>query len=107
MNKVLSGLNFPLAYLDNIIIFSETAEQHFKHIQVVLNRLSQAKLKLKKSKCVFFKKEFHYLGHLLTTDYIKPQLKKIKAIYEMKPPKNQKGVKRILRHGWVLKKIHQ
>ena len=47
MNKVLNGLNFTLAYLDDIIISSETAEQHLKHIQIVLNRLRQAKLKLK------------------------------------------------------------
>ena len=50
MHKVLIDPNFTLAYLDNIIIFSETAEQHFKHIQIVLNRNSQAKLKLKKNK---------------------------------------------------------
>ena len=41
MNKILSGHNFTLAYLDDDIIFSETAEQHLKHIQIVLNRLSQ------------------------------------------------------------------
>ena len=49
MNKVLNGLNFTLAYLDDVIIFSETAEQHLKHIQIVLTRLKQANLKLKKS----------------------------------------------------------
>ena len=94
--KVLQGLNFTLAYLDDIIIFSETPEQHLKHIQIVLTRLKQAKLSLKKSKCSFFKKELHYLGHLLTTDGIKPQTAKIKAISEMKPPKNQKGVREFL-----------
>ena len=76
MNKVLQGLNFTLAYLDDIIIFSETPEQHLKHIQIVLTRLKQAKLSLKKSKCSFFKKELHYLGHLLATDGIKPQTEK-------------------------------
>ena len=96
VNKVPNGLNFPLAYLDDIIIFSETAEQHLKQIQIVLNRLRQTKLKLKKSKCAFFKKELHYLGHLLATDGVKPQLEKIKAISEMKPPKNQKGVREFL-----------
>ena len=44
MNKVLQGLNFTLAYLDDIIIFSETPEQNLKHIQIVLTRLKQAKL---------------------------------------------------------------
>ena len=96
MNNVLNGLNFTLAYLDDIIIFTEGAEQHLKHILIVLNRLSQAKLKLKKSKCAFFKKELHYLSHLLTTDGVKPQLEKIKAISEMKPPKNQRGVREFL-----------
>ena len=64
MNKVVNGLNFALAYLDDIIIFSNTAEQHLKQIQIVLNRLGQAKLKLKKSKCAFLKKELYYLGPL-------------------------------------------
>ena len=56
MNKVLKGLNFMLTYLDDVIIFSETATQHLKHIQIVLTRLKEAKLKCKKSKCLFFKK---------------------------------------------------
>ena len=88
INKVLNGLNFTLAYLDDVIIFSDTTDQHLKHIQIVLTKLKQANLKLKKNKCAFFKKELHYLGHLLTTDGIKPQAEKIKAISEMKPPTN-------------------
>ena len=75
--------------MDDVIIFSETAEQHLKHIQIVLTRLKEANLKLKKSKCAFFKKELHFLGHLLTIDAIKPQTE----ISEMKPPTNHKGVR--------------
>ena len=93
MNKVLNGLHFTLAYLDDMIIFSETEKQHLRHIQIILTRLKQANLKLKKSKCAFFKKELHYLGHILTTDGIKPQTGKIKAICDMKPPTSQKGDK--------------
>ena len=92
MKKALNGLHFTLAYLDDVTIFSETAEQHLKHIQIVLTRLNQAELRLKKNKCLFFKQELHYLEHLLTTNGIKPQSEKIKAISEMKPPKNQKGM---------------
>ena len=79
-----------LAYLDDIIIFSDTAKQQLKHIQIVLSRLKHAKLMLKKSKCSFFKQELHYLGHLLTTNGIKPQTEKVKAISKMKPPKIRK-----------------
>ena len=84
------------AYLDDVMIFSESAEQHLKHIQIVLTRLKQAQLKLKKSKCSFFKQELHYLGHLITTNGIKPQTEKIKAISEMKAPKIQKGIREFL-----------
>ena len=96
MNKVLNGLNFAFAYLDDIIIFSNTAEEHMKHIQIVFDRLKAAQLKLKKSKCSFFKKELYYLGHLLTTDGVKPQIEKVKAIHEMKPSTNAKSVREIL-----------
>ena len=96
MNKVLNGLNFAFAYLDDIITFSNTTEEHLKHIQIVINRLKSAQLKLKKSKCSFFKKELYYLGHLLTTEGIKPQIEKVKAIHEMRPPTNPKGVREFL-----------
>ena len=42
MNKVLNRMYFTLAYLDDVIIFSESAEQHLKYIQIVLTRLKQA-----------------------------------------------------------------
>ena len=71
MNKVLNGLNFAFAYLDDIIIFSTTAGEHMRHIQIVIDRLKVAQLKFRKSKCAFFKKELYYLGHLLTTEGIK------------------------------------
>ena len=96
MNKVLNGLNFTFAYLDDVIIFSNTAEEHLKHIQIVINRLKSAQLKLKKSKCSFFKRELYYLGHLLTTEGFKPQIEKVKAIHEMRPPTNPKGVREFL-----------
>ena len=108
MNKVLSGLHFTLAYLDDVIIFSKLSEQHLKHIQIVLTKLKQANLRLKKSKCLFFKQELHYLEHLLTTNGIKPQMEKIKAISEIKLPKNQMGVREILGMvGYYQKFINQ
>ena len=82
MNKVLKGLNFAFAYLDDIIIFSNTAEEHLKHIQIVIDRLKAAQLKFKKSKCSFFKRKLYYLGHLLTIEGVKPQIEKVKAIHE-------------------------
>ena len=96
MNKVLNGLHFTLAYLDDVIIFSKSAEQHPKHIQIVLTKLKHAKPRLKKSKYLFFKQEFDYLGYLLMINGIKLQSEKVKAISEMKLPKNQKGMREFL-----------
>ena len=62
MNRVLNGVHFILAYLDNVIIFSETEEQHLKRIEIMLTRLKQTNLKLKKSKCVIFKKRASLSG---------------------------------------------
>ena len=93
MNKVLTGLSFAISYLDDIIIFSDTPEEHLKHIRIVLKRLQEANLKMKKSKYSFFKRELYYLGHLLTTEGLKPQPEKVKAISELKPPTTSKGVR--------------
>ena len=71
-------------------------KMHMKHIQIDIDRLKAAQLKLKKSKCAFFKKELYYLGHLLTTEGIEPQFEKVKAIHEMKTPNNPKGVREFL-----------
>ena len=62
MNKVLNGLSFAMAYLDDIIMLSETPEQHLAHIKVILKKLQATGLRMKRSKCSFFKKELHYLG---------------------------------------------
>ena len=108
MNKMLNRLSFAIVYLDNIIIFSETPEQHLAHIRFVLKRLQGANLRMKRSKCSFFKKELHYLGHLLTTEGIKPQLEKVRAISELKLPKTQKGIREFLGMvGYYRKFIHR
>ena len=57
-----------MAYLDHIIIFTKNETEHLKHIEITFQKLRAARLKLKESKCDFFKKEIHYLGHLIADD---------------------------------------
>ena len=68
MNKVLKGLKFAMTYLDDIIIFSENELQHLEHLEIVFSHLQEAGLKMKHSKCDFFKSEIHYLGHLISPE---------------------------------------
>ena len=67
ISMVLQGCSdFAMAYLDNIIIFSKNEAEHLEHIEIIFQKLKEAGLKLKESKCDFFKKEIHYLGHLIS-----------------------------------------
>ena len=62
MNQVLEGLNFAMTYLDDIIIFSNSEEEHLLHLEEVFHQLRKAGLKMKQSKCDFFKSQDSLLG---------------------------------------------
>ena len=57
-------LNWCRVYLDDIIIFSQDAASHIERLEAVFKKLAKAGLKLKPSKCEFFKKRIKYLGHI-------------------------------------------
>ena len=96
MNKVLHGLDFAMTYLDDIIIFSKNKLQHLEHLETVFSHLREAGLKMKCSKCDFFKKEIHYPGHLISTEGISPLPNKLDCIQHMPVPKNVKEIKQFL-----------
>ena len=96
MTGVLKDLLFAMAYLDDIIIYSSIPEEHLQHIKTVFEKLRQAKLSMKLSKCHFFAKEIQYLGHILGVEGIKPVPAKTEAIKAMHPPVNPKQVRAFL-----------
>ena len=96
MNKVLNGLKFVMTYLDNIIIFSENELQHLEHLETVFSHLRGTGLKMKWSKCDFFKKEIHYLEHLISPEGISPLPNKLDCIQHMPALKNAKEIKQFL-----------
>ena len=85
-----------MAYLDDIIIFSQNEEDHLKHIEIIFKKLKKADLKLKESKCDFFKKEIHYLGHLISVSSIQPLPEKLDSICNMPKPRSPKEIKQFL-----------
>ena len=93
MNKVLKDLHFTIAYLDDIIIYTNTSEESLDHLQQVSYKLCNVELTMKLSKCYFFSKEIQYLGHVLS---IKPLPSKAAAIKLVKPSKDAKHVKAFL-----------
>ena len=88
--------DFAMAYLDDIIIFSRTLEEHLKHIEIIFQKLKAASLKLKESKCDFFKSEIHYLGHLISDKGIQPLPEKLDTIQNMPHPRTPKEIKQFL-----------
>ena len=65
MNQVIKGLPFAFVYLDDVLIHSPDIETHLEHIRILFQRLRKADLKLKDSKCNYFKTHVQYLGHLV------------------------------------------
>ena len=62
VNQVVQGLDFAIAYSDDIMIFSKNELEHSQHLETLFKRLQDAGLKLKESKCDFFRSRIHYLG---------------------------------------------
>ena len=96
INEVLTECNFAMGYLDDIIIFSKTEEEHLQHLEEIFEWLQKAGLKLKVQKCSFFKKHIQYLGHLISDEGIQPLPEKLESIVKMPVPQNAKQVKQFL-----------
>ena len=66
VHEVIEGLTFAYGYLDDILVFSKSIEEHFQHCEIIFQRLRKYKLKLSYEKCAFLKSQVQYLGHLLS-----------------------------------------
>ena len=79
-----------LAYLDDILIHSKMDKEHVDMINYTFECLQKAGLKIKLSKCLFFKKQIHYLGHLVSRNAILPLTDKLEALMKLTPPLTSK-----------------
>ena len=97
VQKVLLGLDeFTAAYLDDIIIFSNSWQEHIAHIREVLKRISQAGLTIKASKCEFATAEVEYLGHTIGLGKVAPRNAKIHDLQTFPRPTNKKQLQSFL-----------
>ncbi|KAG2190783.1 hypothetical protein INT47_012934, partial [Mucor saturninus] len=98
MNNVLGDCldEFALVYLDDILIFSKTPEDHEKHVRHVLNRLREAKLVANLKKCEFNKQELVFLGFHVSALGILPSPDKVKAVQNWIAPTNVQEVRQFI-----------
>ena len=98
MSKVLTSLSyFAFTYLGDVLVFSETYDNHIHHLNELFTHFKKAGLKIKLSKCQFFKTQLHYLGHKISADGLEPLPEKLKAIKNLAPAKNVDEAHHILR----------
>ena len=90
------NMNWCIVYLDDIIIFSDTKEEHIKRLEAVFQKLMAAGLKLKPTKCFFFRDEIEYLGHVVSGKGISTNPKKIEAVTKWPTPRTVYDVRSFL-----------
>ena len=95
MQNCLGKLNltYCLIYLDDVIVFSDTPEEHLQRMRVVFDHLHEHGLKLKLSKCEVFKLEINYLAHHVSQKGVLPSKKNLESIAQCPPPDTYTKVK--------------
>ena len=95
---VIAGLSYEtcLVYLDDVIVFGSTFEELLHRTKVLFQRIRDAKLKLKPSKCSFFRREVSFLGFIVSAAGIGTQPEKVKCVVEWLTPSNLHEVRSFL-----------
>ncbi|KAK8773672.1 hypothetical protein V5799_011792 [Amblyomma americanum] len=95
---ILAGLlgRLCFVYMDDIIIYSDSFENHLRDIEQVLVRLRGAGLKLKPSKCQFLKNEVKYFGHVVSADGVRPDPEKLRCVSDFPSPTSVRQVRQFL-----------
>ena len=101
MQNCLGELNltYCLIYLDDVIVYSKTPEEHLLHMRVVFDHLREHGLKLKPSKCDLFKTEIIYLAYHVSKEGMKPSHRNVDAIIKCAPPPPPLALKFVLLRG--------
>jgi len=98
MNRVFKDFldRFVLIFIDDILVYSKTEEEHEKHLRIVLETLRSNQLKAKFSKCHFWQSRVKFLGHIISESGISVDPSKIEAIQDWKRPESVTEIRSFL-----------
>lgn len=98
MSSVLGEFNWKilLIYLDDVVIYSRSLDEHFEHLNRVFEKIRNAGLKLQPTKCAFARKQVRYLGHIVSRCGVEPDPEKVRAIREFPRPITVSDLRRFL-----------
>ena len=90
MNDIVRPLldHFISVYLDDILIYSKTAEEHDRHVRAAMDILRRHQLFAKMGKCDFFSTSTNFLGYIVTADGLEMEPEKVNAVKHWPPPAN-------------------
>ena len=88
MDNLMRGIKGVSTYIDDILISGSTIEEHLQTLDIVLQKLESAGLKLNKAKCFFLHSQVEYLGHIIDKVGLHPTTEKVLAIREAPRPRN-------------------
>ena len=107
MNVVFDHLDHVLVYLDDILVFSHSEEDHQRHLSEVLGLLRNHRLFAKLSKCSLFGREAKFLGHLVNEEGIRADQDKVAAVLDWPFPRNVQEMRSFLGLANHLKRTSQ
>lgn len=100
LDTVPGANRFVIAHMDDLIIFSKSIQEHFDHLDSLLDALERHGLKISPKKAQFFKSRLEYMGHVILVNegrpQITPMMNKCEAIQRLQPPRNSREVKSII-----------
>jgi hypothetical protein len=79
---------YVFVYLDDILVFSKTREEHLQHLRFVFDTLRTNGLRARREKCEFFKPELKFLGHIVSSQGMRPDPKKVSTVVDWPVPKS-------------------
>ena len=96
LTKILEEFKFAQSYYDDILIFSESKEEHLKHLKEILNALAAYGMQVNKEKCQVMKQEVTFLGHRLSAAGLRPAQQKLGEIVSFPTPQRLEDLKTFL-----------
>lgn len=102
MNLVVTGLEGYAVYLDDVIIYSDSWEEHVRRIKALFEKLVWARLTINLEKCEFAKVTVTYLGKVVGQGFVRPVEAKVVAVKQFPQPATKKGINALPANGWVL-----
>ena len=98
VQKVMGDMVFKcvVVYLDDILIYSKTFEEHVEHIEMVLQKAVEFNLSLNQDKCIFATNKVTYLGFVISNDGLSPDPEKLKAVRDFPRPKCVRDIRSFL-----------